>query len=198
MAMVVKAVLVAVVAVAALAQLTVAVDHQVGGSGATWATSGGYDSWSGKQKFSPGDSLVFSYSPAHDVVEVSKADYDACTASKVVARYTGGKTTVKLTTAGKRYFICSITGHCDAGMKLQVNVAAATAAPTKPRGQRSVAPVAAPAPAPEGSATDEQLPTVSSPTGTPMPSSPSGSGAASIGASAAVALAMGMAVALAM
>ena len=65
---------------------------------------------------------VFSYSPAHDVVEVSKADYDACTASKVVARYTGGKTTVKLTTAGKRYFICSITGHCDAGMKVEVNV----------------------------------------------------------------------------
>ena len=57
MAMVVKALLVSVVAVAALAQLTVAVDHQVGGSGATWATSGGSAAWSGKQKFSPGDSL---------------------------------------------------------------------------------------------------------------------------------------------
>ncbi|KAI4966382.1 hypothetical protein ZWY2020_041102 [Hordeum vulgare] len=118
MAMMVKAVFLAVVAVA-LAQLTVAVDHPVGGSGATWSTSGGYDSWSAKQKFSPGDSLVFSYSPAHDVVEVSKADYDACTASKVVASYTGGSTKVKLTTAGKRYFICSIAGHCDAGMKLR-------------------------------------------------------------------------------
>lgn len=64
MAMMVKAVFVAVVAVAALAQLAVAVDHQVGGSGATWATSGGYDSWSGKQKFSPGDSLG-TYLKAH-------------------------------------------------------------------------------------------------------------------------------------
>jgi hypothetical protein len=140
---------------------------------------------------------VFEYSASHDVVEVSKAGYDACSASTPVATYTGGKTTVKLATAGKRYFICGIPGHCASGMKLAVSVtAASTATPAKPRGQRSVAPVAAPAPAPapEGSSTDEQMPNVSSPTGAPgTPSS-----AASIGAKAAVALAMGMAVALAM
>ncbi|KAM0825654.1 hypothetical protein ACQ4PT_069399 [Festuca glaucescens] len=191
----VKAILVAVVAVAALAQLAAAVDHPVGGSGTKWTTSGGYDAWSAAQKFTTKDSLVFEYSSSHDVVEVSKAGYDACSASGPVATYTGGKTTIKLTTAGKRYFICGIPGHCIAGMKLEVNVvAASTATPAKPRGQRSVAPVAAPAPAPApvGSSTDEQLPNVSSPTGS-TPSS-----AASIGAKAAVALAMGMAVVLAM
>ncbi|XP_051216544.1 mavicyanin-like [Lolium perenne] len=193
----VKAILLAVVAVAALAQLATAVDHPVGGSGVKWTTSGGYDAWSGAQKFTTKDSLVFDYSSSHDVVEVSKAGYDACSASGAVATYTGGKTTIKLTTAGKRYFICGIPGHCTAGMKLAVNVVAAAATPAtpaKPRGQRSVAPVAAPAPAPApvGSTTDEQLPNVSSPTGS-TPSS-----AATIGAKAAVAIAMGMAVVFAM
>jgi hypothetical protein len=53
----VKAILLAVVAVAALAQLATAVDHPVGGSGVKWSTSGGYDAWSGAQKFTTKDSL---------------------------------------------------------------------------------------------------------------------------------------------
>ena len=130
---------------------------------------------------------VFNYAASHDVVEVSKAGYDACSPSTPLASHTDGKTTIKLTTAGKRYFICGVPGHCTAGMKLVVNVVAAS---TKPGGERSVAP----APAPEGSSTNGQLPNESSPTG--APGTPSG--AASIGAKAAVALAMGMAVALAM
>ncbi|CAM0905112.1 unnamed protein product [Alopecurus aequalis] len=194
----VKAVFVAVAAVAALAQLATAVDYTVGGNGAKWDASGtNYDAWSATQKFTTKDSLVFNYVASHNVMEVSKADYDACSpsTSKTLARDSAGKTTIKLTTAGKHYFICGVPGHCDAGMKLVVNVvAASTATPAKPRGQRSVAPVAAPAPAPEGPSTDEQLPNVSSPTG--APGTPSG--AASIGAKAAVALAMGMAVALAL
>lgn len=139
---------------------------------------------------------VFNYVASHDVVEVSKDGYDSCSPKPPSTSYTGGKTTVKLTKAGMHYFICGVPGHCDAGMKLVVNVvAASTATPAKPGGRRSVAPVAAPAPAPapEGSSTDE-LPNVSSPTG--APGTPSG--AASIGAKAAVALAMGMAVAMAM
>uniref|UniRef100_A0ACD5UY33 Uncharacterized protein n=1 Tax=Avena sativa TaxID=4498 RepID=A0ACD5UY33_AVESA len=189
----VKTVFVAVAAVVALAQLAAAVDHTV----ASWDASGtDYNTWSAAQKFTTKDSIVFNYAASHDVVEVSKAGYDACSASTPVASYKGGKTTVKLATAGKHYFICGIPGHCAAGMKLTVNVvAASTATPAKPRGQRSVAPVAAPvsapAPAPEGP-TDENMPNVSSPTGS-TPSS-----AATIGAKAAVALAMGMAVALAM
>jgi hypothetical protein len=53
----VKAILLAVVAVAALAQLAAAVDHPVGGAGTKWTTSGGYDAWSGAQKFTTKDSL---------------------------------------------------------------------------------------------------------------------------------------------
>jgi hypothetical protein len=54
----VKAVLIAVVAVAALAQLAAAVDYTVGGTGAKWDASGtSYDAWSAKQKLTTKDSL---------------------------------------------------------------------------------------------------------------------------------------------
>lgn len=54
----VKAVFVAVVAVAALAQLATAVDYTVGGNGAKWDAGGtNYDAWSAKQKFTTKDSL---------------------------------------------------------------------------------------------------------------------------------------------
>lgn len=190
----VKAVFVAVAAVVALAQLAAAVDH----TAPSWDLSGtDYNTWSAGQKFKTGDSIVFKYAAAHNVMEVSKAAYDACTASTPLASYTGGPaSTVKLATAGKHYFICGVPGHCTGGMKVVVNVvAASTKPPTKPRGQRSVAPVPAPAPAPAPmGSTDGELPNESSPTG--APGTPSA--AASIGAKAAVALAMGMAVALAM
>jgi hypothetical protein len=135
---------------------------------------------------------AFKYSPSHDVAEVSKADYDACSGANPIKSYTGGATTVKLTTPGKRYFICSVTGHCSAGMKLEVTVAAAAVtapAPSssagrgsKPRHRRSVAPTPAPAPAPEPSSTEE-LPNVATPTAAPAPKS---SGAATVGGKKAV------------
>lgn len=197
--------LVAVAAVAALAQLAAAVVHPVGGNGA-WDTTGNYNAWSAKQKFSQGDSILFTYPSSHDVVEVSKAGYDACSPSNAIATYTGGSTTAKLTTPGTHYFICGVPGHCSAGMKLEVSVAAAAAsapAPTKtkPRGKRSVAPAPAPALAPDAPAvppsTDEQ-PAVSSPTGAPAPKSSDAPIIGTAGAKAAVALALGMAMSLAM
>lgn len=76
--------------------------------------------------FSP----VFNYAGgAHSVDEVSAADYAACTASNALQSDSSGTTTVTLKTAGKHYFICGIAGHCSNGMKLVVDVAAASPAP---------------------------------------------------------------------
>nr|ACG27122.1 uclacyanin-2 precursor [Zea mays] len=193
MAMAKASILATFAAVAALAavQLAAAADHPVGGDG-SWDASGttGYDAWSAKQTFKQGDTLSFKFAPSHDVTEVSKAGYDACSGSNPVKSYTGGSASVKLSAPGKRYFICSVPGHCAAGMKLEVTVAAAavTAAPapaktTKPRHQRSVSPTPAPAAAPS---TDE-MPTVSSPTAAPAPKS---SDASTLGAKAVVGLAV--------
>lgn len=51
-----QAALLAVVAVAALAQVAAAAVHPVGGNGA-WDTTGNYNAWSVSQKFSQGDSI---------------------------------------------------------------------------------------------------------------------------------------------
>ncbi|TVU40203.1 hypothetical protein EJB05_13654, partial [Eragrostis curvula] len=207
-----KAIL-AVVAVAALAvQLAAAaVDHPVGGDGAWDASGTSYNAWSTKQKFVQGDTVSFKYAPSHDVTEVTKAGYDACSGSNAVVKsYTGGATTVKLATPGKRYFICSVPGHCAAGMKLELTVAAAAApapaaAPKSqpPRRQRSIAPTPAPTAAPEAPAapspsTDVSgLPTVTSPAAAPAPKSSDATSVGVQGAKAGVALAVGMVLALA-
>lgn len=67
-------------------------------------------------------SAVFTYTSSHDVLEVTKAAYDACSATTPVESYTGGNTAIKLSAPGKRYFICGVPGHCAAGMKLDVDI----------------------------------------------------------------------------
>ncbi|CAN6170497.1 unnamed protein product [Urochloa humidicola] len=186
----------AVAAMAALAvQLAAAADHPVGGSG-NWDASGtNYNGWAAKQAIKQGDTVSFKYSASHDVTEVSKADYDACSGANPIKSYTGGATSIKLTTPGKHYFICSIPGHCAAGMKLEVTVAAAAAAApapagktTKPRHQKSTAPTPAPAAAPEPAASTDE---VSTPTAAPAPKS--SDAATIVGAKAVVGLAAAMA-----
>lgn len=81
---------------------------------------------------------MFNYAKGlHTVVEVSAADYMACTAVNAMGSDSSGATTVALKTPGTHYFVCSITGHCGAGMKLAVTVGGssspASPTPTTPR-----------------------------------------------------------------
>ena len=89
---------------------------------------------------------MFNYAGgAHNVAEVSAADYASCSAANALSTDSGsGKSTIALKTAGKHYFICGVTGHCSNGMKLVVNVAAATAASPPPKA--SPAPKVSPTP----------------------------------------------------
>ena len=141
---------------------------------------------------------AFQFAPSHDVTEVDKKDYDSCSAANPIKSYTGGSAAVKLTAPGKRYFICSVPGHCAAGMKLEVTVAAAAVtapapAAGKPHHKRSVAPTPAPAVAPEPDASSTD---VSTPTAAPAPKS-SDAAAGMLGGKAVVGLAVGVAMALA-
>ncbi|RLM85965.1 mavicyanin-like [Panicum miliaceum] len=202
-----QAMILAAVAVAALAvQLAAAVDHPVGGSGAWDASGTSYNAWSAKQAFVQGDTMSFKYAASHDITEVTKAGYDACSGANPVKSYTGGATIVKLAAPGKRYFICSVPGHCAAGMKLEVTVAAAAVtAPApgkggKPRHKRSVAPTPAPAmaaPEPSSVPSTDGLPTVSTPTAAPASKSSDAASIGVLGAKAGMALAVGMTLALA-
>lgn len=84
-------------------------------------------------------SAVFEYSKnIHNVLEVSKPDYDACTATSPMATYTSGNDSIAMRTKGHRYFICGIPGHCSAGQRVDIQVskpssaAPSTSAPAYP------------------------------------------------------------------
>ncbi|KAF3320593.1 uclacyanin-3-like protein [Carex littledalei] len=167
-----------VLSMAFLVQIAMGVDYPVGGTAGGWDTNTDLSTWATGQTFVAGDSLTFKYPSSHDVVEVTKADYDTCSGSNPLGSYTGGSTTIKLTTPGKRYFICTTPGHCAAGMKLEVDVASSSAitapAPIAPtpmnsKHEKSVAPSLAPEVAPTTDSTVSNLPVVSTPAPSPVP-----------------------------
>ncbi|KQJ86405.1 stellacyanin [Brachypodium distachyon] len=124
--------------------------YTVGAPAGSWDLRTNYAQWTSTVKFRAGDQLVFKYSPAaHNVVEVSKADYDACSNSSPLASFQTGNDVIPLPAAGSRYFICGVPGHCDGGMKIRVNVEAAassTGALPPAVSPRAAAPAMAPVP----------------------------------------------------
>ncbi|XP_065025620.1 uclacyanin 1-like [Musa acuminata AAA Group] len=112
----------AIVTVAALLHVAIATRYTVGGPNGGWNTITDLQAWASTKRFAPGDSLIFTYTSSHDVLEVTKAAYDACSATTPMESHTGGNTAIKLSAPGKRYFICGVPGHCAAGMKLDVDV----------------------------------------------------------------------------
>lgn len=63
------------------------------------------------------------------MVEVGKVGYDACSSANNVSAFRSGNDVVALTAVGTRYFLCGLTGHCDSGMKIRVDVVAASTGP---------------------------------------------------------------------
>ncbi|KAK7261054.1 hypothetical protein RIF29_27357 [Crotalaria pallida] len=113
---------------AMLIKLAMATNHIVGGPNGGWDTNSDLQTWASSMKFSVGDNLTFQYPPNHNVVEVTKADYESCQASNPIQSYNDGTTTIPLTTAGKRYFICGTMGHCSQGMKVEIDTDSAVSA----------------------------------------------------------------------
>ncbi|XP_078148421.1 basic blue protein-like [Carex rostrata] len=93
--------------------------HAVGGSQG-WGFSVSYDSWTNGKAFTASDTLVFNYQQGlHNVVPVSATGYRSCRASSNSKAGTTGDDKFTLR-KGPNYFICSIPGHCTAGMKILV------------------------------------------------------------------------------
>ncbi|XP_020174176.1 mavicyanin-like [Aegilops tauschii subsp. strangulata] len=105
-----------------------AATHRVGEPGGAWDLTTDYGVWASSNKFHPGDELIFRHQAgAHNVLEVSKADYDSCNATSPITTLGAGFFTyVALPAVGTRYFICGIPGHCTTtgtgGMKLKIDV----------------------------------------------------------------------------
>ncbi|XVF36651.1 hypothetical protein REPUB_Repub19eG0075500 [Reevesia pubescens] len=97
-----------------------------------WTTGVDYSTWTKGKTFKVGDSLVFNYPTSHTVDEVSSSDYSTCTVGNAITTDNSGATTFALKTAGTRYFICGVIGHCGNGMKLSVKVeSGSSTAPSK-------------------------------------------------------------------
>ncbi|KAL6857269.1 hypothetical protein ACP4OV_018651 [Aristida adscensionis] len=121
---IIRALLVVVaVAMAAVVGTARGASYTVGAPEGSWDTRTNLTRWASTIIFQAGDQLVFK-GHSHVVIEAgSKAEYDACSGSNPVAVFHAGVDTVPLPIAGvTRYFICNVTGHCQAGMKLAVTV----------------------------------------------------------------------------
>jgi hypothetical protein len=65
---------------------------------------------------------VFPYvQGAEDLAEVIEADYEACDGRRPLSRWIAGNATVKLQSAGRKYFVSSFPGHCPP-LKLAITV----------------------------------------------------------------------------
>ncbi|KAG0451248.1 hypothetical protein HPP92_026321 [Vanilla planifolia] len=113
-------------AAASLLVLSAATEYTVGAPGGSWNQQTKLSSWASNNNFKPGDTLLFSYDPSsHNVLEVTKANYDSCSTTGPIKTYNSGKDNITLTEVGKRYFICGFPGHCQGGMKLEIDTTAA-------------------------------------------------------------------------
>ncbi|KAF5764482.1 putative Blue (type 1) copper binding protein [Helianthus annuus] len=124
-----KAILLSIVATTMLFELALGADHAVGGTGGSWDQVTDLKTWASSETFTVGDNLVFTYTSNHDVLEVSKDDYDSCSIANPVTSNTASPTTIALKDAGSRYFICGTPGHCDQGMKVEIKTVAASSGP---------------------------------------------------------------------
>ncbi|CAI9759965.1 unnamed protein product [Fraxinus pennsylvanica] len=112
-----------------LMKLAMAANYTVGDPNGSWDQSSDLGKWASSKTFFVGDNLIFQYTLNHDVLEVSKPDFDSCRANNPINSHSGGSTVITLSSQGKRYFICGTAGHCDQGMKLEIDTVAASAPP---------------------------------------------------------------------
>ncbi|XWS54301.1 hypothetical protein CRYUN_Cryun10bG0078700 [Craigia yunnanensis] len=160
-------------ATAMLIQLAMAANYTVGGSNGGWDSSTDLKTWVASQNFAVGDNLIFQYTPNHDVLEVTKADYDSCQTSSPIQTFNDGNTVIPLSSPGKRYFICGTLGHCSQGMQIEID----TLATSTPQATSPTPPSASPAPksSPSPPKSPESAPG--------SPSSPDGPSTESLGTS---------------
>ncbi|KAL4195665.1 hypothetical protein AMTRI_Chr05g74400 [Amborella trichopoda] len=85
-----------------------------------------YQEWANSRSFCVGDILSFNFTTGHDVAQVRKAEYDACTAKNPISPVLGnGPVDVNLTASGEHYFLCSIGRHCSLGQHVSISVSPA-------------------------------------------------------------------------
>ncbi|XP_039034027.1 blue copper protein 1b-like [Hibiscus syriacus] len=100
-----------------------ATEFIVGGDNG-WKLGVKYDKWAKDKHFFVGDTLVFKYKAGvHNVYKVNGDDFKSCTVPSNNSLGSSTRNdTIKLATAGNKWYICGTNGHCDGGMKLKIIV----------------------------------------------------------------------------
>ncbi|PIN26616.1 hypothetical protein CDL12_00627 [Handroanthus impetiginosus] len=112
-----------------VAQKSNGFEFRVGGSGG-WnvpsdPNAAMYNQWAEKNRFQIGDTLLFVYPADQDsVLHVTKGDYNNCTTTSPLDKFTDGHTLFKLNQSGPHYFISGVVEHCHKNEKLLVVVMA--------------------------------------------------------------------------
>ncbi|XP_061337492.1 stellacyanin-like [Gastrolobium bilobum] len=106
----------------AFAVITCSATTYTVGDSSGWDISTNLDTWVADKKFKVGDALLFLYSSANGLDEVTREDFNTCNTTNPLTNYVNGNTTVPLTKAGDRYFVCGNKLYCLGGMKLHVHV----------------------------------------------------------------------------
>ncbi|KAL3517576.1 hypothetical protein ACH5RR_020165 [Cinchona calisaya] len=98
--------------------------HKVGDS-AGWTTIGhvDYKTWAATKTFQVGDIILFEYNKQfHNVVRVTHKNFNSCNSTDAYATFTSGNDSFVIQRPGHYYFICSVTGHCESGQKVDIRV----------------------------------------------------------------------------
>nr|WBU91734.1 early nodulin protein [Tetrastigma hemsleyanum] len=108
-----------------------AAEYLVGGSVDAWKVPSSHgrlslSDWAKKQRFRIGDYLIFKYDPkVHSLLELNEEDYQNCTTSRPIKKFTEGYTSYELHRTGRFHFTGGTDEHCFYGQKLFVDVMAA-------------------------------------------------------------------------
>ncbi|KAI9093615.1 hypothetical protein K1719_027064 [Acacia pycnantha] len=121
--------------------ISVATDFIVGDEKG-WTLGFDYQTWAANKVFRVGDKLIFKYATGvHNVFKVNGTDFINCTVPAESQGLTTGEDVIVLETAGRKWYLCGVGGHCQSGQKLFINVLPSEI--ESPSG-----PISAPAPAP--------------------------------------------------
>ncbi|KAJ9556087.1 hypothetical protein OSB04_010701 [Centaurea solstitialis] len=110
-----------------------------------WTKNFDYQAWANGKEFYVGDTLVFKYPPGeHNVLYVCGKVFQSCYIPQhfEALALKSGNDKFLLDKPGKQHFVCAIGGngkHCEAGMKLCIDVLPAPPTPTPIKGTRKLA-----------------------------------------------------------
>ncbi|GKC47253.1 uclacyanin 1-like protein [Tanacetum coccineum] len=151
-------------ATAMLVDMAMAVDYTVGSPNEGWDLSTDLPTWASSQTFSVGDNLDFQFTSTHDVLEVTRENYDSCGLGSPISTTVTSPARFLLTAAGSLYFIRGRGAHCSQGMKVQIDVGLTPSPPP---------PLITPPPAPTPQTTPPPSATPPSPMPPPQSTPPS-------------------------